>query len=410
MKILSEKLNNHFIEKFFFANMNFYSSELIIEGVKLKFLKSIIILFLITFVVQPVLAIADTVNAKESLEPIELEKPKKSRLYSVIEKTFTEKDTEKKMLEGKILKDVEFGMALQFRGAFDTITNDSSTHFKINVPVTDFWTMFYFNDERETNMKIMVNPFREEPNMSYFPGIFSDLYISTRPFKNNRILFGQSRTPIGYEGGQGQYTLLLVNRSQIARTFGNVRATGVKLTGDYKWLDYNVGVYDSARFMIDMTKGAEFTGWANLKPLANLDSEKYGSIKLGGGINVGEHDHSYFVAGGLFEYIYKNLLINFEYANANGYRGTDQDITNQKAEGFYSTIAYYIHPKIQLVGRVDAFDPNKHISNNEVQEYSLGLNYYIFKEKMKLALNYVFRNSEAGPDSNRFFILTQFII
>ena len=78
------------------------------------------------------------------------------------------------------------------------------------------------------------------------------------------------------EGGQSSYTLPLVYRSQIARTYGGFRAFGAKLTGDYKWFDYNVGIYDSSRYFYDMFKGAEFTGWVNFKPLANLDEEKYG--------------------------------------------------------------------------------------------------------------------------------------
>ena len=133
-------------------------------------------------------------------------------------------------------------------------------------------------------------------------------------------------------------------------------------------------------------------------------------MKLGCGLNIAKHDHSYMVVGGLFEFIYKDLMLNFEYATADGYRGTSNDITNQSAEGFYSTLAYYVHPKVQLIGRFDTFDPNKDISNNDIQEYTLGLNYYVFGTNMKFSVNYVYRNSEKSADSNRFFVQTQFVL
>ena len=59
-----------------------------------------------------------------------------------------------------------------------------------------------------------------------------------------------------------------------------------------------------------MFKGAEFTGWVNFKPMANLDEEKYGKMIVGTGYNGGRRYNDYSVWGAYIGYEYKKLIMN----------------------------------------------------------------------------------------------------
>jgi len=337
----------------------------------------------------------------EENQPIEAEVSKIDRLEGYIQKGLSIK------LEGNLIDEIRFGGAYQGVLTYDHEYGDSNDTVKYKIPVGDLYMLTKFADKK-SELKLMINPARTVQGVDYCPGILQDIYFATKPTKNTRILIGHSRTPIGVEGGQSQYTLLLAQRSQIARTYGNIRALGVKLTGDYKWADYNVGVYDSSRYFTDMFRGTEFTGWVNFKPMANLDEEKYGKMLVGTGYNFGRRYNDYSVWGAYIGYEYKKIMINAEYAYANGYNG----VKNSRAhsDGFYTTIAYKIHPKVEIVGRYDIFNPNKDKKNNNRTEISAGVNYYIFGQKLKLVLNYFFRMYENERNSNGLYFLTQFMI
>ena len=83
---------------------------------------------------------------------------------------------------------------------------------------------------------------------------------------------------------------------------------------------------------------------------------------------------------------------------------------NKKADGFYSTLAYRVTPKLQFLLRYDEFDPNKNVSNNKKREYVAGLNYFIKGQALKLVLNYVFCQNESNKDSHRIMLGTQILL
>ena len=107
---------------------------------------------------------------------------------------------------------------------------------------------------------------------------------------------------------------------------------------------------------------------------------------------------------------YKRLLLNFEWANANGYNGTSGHSTSTKASGFYTTVAYRITPKLQALFRYDQFDPNRDVSSNNRKEYTVGLNYFMKGQGLKLILNYVFCQNDATKDSHRILLGTQILL
>lgn len=236
----------------------------------------------------------------------------------------------------------------------------------------------------------------------------ADFYIANKSIPHHTLILGNTRTPTGYEGGKSTTVIPFVSRAQIARNFGNVRKLGVRVKGNYDFIDYDLGGYSSDTYFREFFPGAEFAGWANFKPLAKTNN-KYGKLVLGGGITAGQNHSNYCVSGVYAGYEYKKFMANFEYASANGYNGS-RTLSQKHAEGFYSTLGYKITPKLQLLARYDHYVPNKRLANDIRREYTVGMNYYIKGQALKLMLNYVFCQNDLIKDSHKIILGTQILL
>lgn len=257
-----------------------------------------------------------------------------------------------------------------------------------------------------TQFKLLVNPYNSSEN-NYMQNFIADAYIVNDRIPHHKIIAGVSRNQIGVEGGQSSFTLPFANRAQISRNFGNVRAMGIRLAGDYKLTDYSLAFNSSDRFFHSFFPGVEFTGWINFKPLGKTDG-RYGKLVLGTGLNAGRNHNDYTVGGAYAAYYYKNFMANFECAIADGSNG--RYVNTNKQSGFYTTIGYKITPKLEILARYDEFDPDRNIANNNRREWTAGINYYLKGQALRLILNYVFCDNDNMPDSNRIFIGTQVIL
>ena len=101
--------------------------------------------------------------------------------------------------------------------------------------------------------------------------------------------------------------------------------------------------------------------------------------------------------------------INDVTIKADGYNG-GRGLSSNKAEGLYTTLAYRLTPKLQLVGRYDQFKPNLDYSADIRREYTAGLNYFIKGQALKLMLNYVFCQNDVKEDSHRIILGTQILL
>ena len=247
-------------------------------------------------------------------------------------------------------------------------------------------------------------------NRSFMQNLFNDLFYETKRIPHHSILVGNSRVGTGMEGLQSAYTLPFLNRSQISRNFSNIRKVGVRVRGDYKYVDYDFGGYSSGTFFTDFFPGGEFNSWINFKPLANSKEKKYGTLKTGAGISAGKrHSTNYFVSGFGVQYSYKKLWSRMEYSVADGSNGAT-GLTSQKRHGWYVTLGYKITKKLELLARYDEFNPDKSISGNNIREYSTGLNYYIKGQALKLVLNYIFSQNKNSYASHRIMLGAQIAI
>ena len=264
-----------------------------------------------------------------------------------------------------------------------------------------------FLKNNNADFRIMMG-FPVNASRNYTKLLFSDVFIASNKIPHHRIQIGHFRPQVGMEGGNSAYTLDFLGRSQIARNFGTARRLGGRIKGDYSFIDYDFGLYSSGTFFDEFFPGAEFVGWMNIKPLAKV-GDKYGKLKIGGGIDGGRRGDSFFVTGAYVGYEYKKFAADFEWANANGYNGY-YGFSRKHASGFYVTLKYMITKKLQILACYDQFDPDKTINNNNKREYTVGLNYFIKGQALRLILNYAFCQNDNAKNSHKIMLGTQILI
>lgn len=271
---------------------------------------------------------------------------------------------------------------------------------------------FRTNDDpksgKKTVFRVMFNVGKEVVGNTYLQSMPADIYVMRYWSKDDQVLLGYARAAVGVEGGESPFTIPFFGRSQISRTYGNVRTLGVKAQGNHKLYDYSAGFFSSGRFFRDFFPGPEFTGLVSIKPLGLTDG-RYGKLTMGGSLNAGNAESHYVVGGAHVIYEYKRLKATAEYASADGSNGSTGFTTNQ-SEGFYGNLAYRVTPKLQLVARYDQFDPNKNKANDIRTEYTAGINYFIKDQALKLMLNYVYYTVENGTYGSRIMAGTQIIL
>ena len=257
-----------------------------------------------------------------------------------------------------------------------------------------------------TDFKLQMN-FKPVEGVNFMQGFITDAYLMNLSIPHHKIIVGNSRNQVGVDGGASSYTLPFAFRSQIARNFGNTRALGLRVVGNYSLADYSLALNSSDRFFHEFFPGGEFTGWVNFKPLGLTDG-KYGHLVLGTGINAGHNNENYTVGGAYVGYSYKKFAINAEYSIADGYNGRVQ--STDKATGFYTTVSYRLTQKLHALLRYDQFDPNRDASGDLRREYTAGLNYFIKGQALRLILNYVYCENQNTEDSHRIILGTQILL
>lgn len=299
------------------------------------------------------------------------------------------------------LDNVHYWAAMKLDNSVNISGEDGSTSDSFRVSLINLFIDGNIKGGKES-FRIMLDP-TPNPNGTFMQTLFQDLYITSKRIPHHRILIGNSRPGVGYEGAGSAFTLPFAARSQISRNFGTARKLGVRIMGNYSLLDYDLGGYSSGTNFTSFFPGAEFDGWVNFKPLGKTNG-KYGKLTLGGGIAAGQRDSKDFtVCGAYVGYRYKKFWMKAEFANADGSNGYTGFTTKQR-QGWYVTLGYKLTKKLEVLARYDEFDPDKNVKNNNRREYTAGLNYYIKGQALKVFLNYVFCQNQAEADSHRIVV------
>ena len=282
--------------------------------------------------------------------------------------------------------------------------NDNHTNMSYNVLESRIHGVF---KNKKTSF-VITTRYLPQNEFSFLQYMFSDVFIRHKFSKKAVLTIGNTRTHTGEEGSWSELLIPFYNRSQISRQFGNIRKLGVRLSGETKYVDYDIAGNTSGTYFTSFFPGAEFCGWLNFKPLANTGG-KYGDLKIGGGITAGRRHFKYNNIGAYVSYRYKKFKADFECANGDGYNGR-MGAANIHARGYYTTLYYDLTKKVQLVARFDDFIPNCKDSSHHTREYSAGMNYFIKGQALKLMLNYVFREDSISGNSHQIIIGTQIVL
>ena len=350
-----------------------------------------------------------------SEEPIEVQETFRERVYKALTAEVEKTDAPYHMLHDFLTYKSETGLIEKAHlwGAYQgqlttTIPDHGQDHTVYSTPTINVGIDGKFKGGKE-DFRIMLG-FSPAHGRTFWNSLPADLYIATNRIPHHRVLLGNSRPPVGMEGGQSPFTLPFINRSQISRTYGTVRKFGVRVMGNYDFIEYDLGGFSSDTYFKKFFPGVEFTGWATLKPLAKTNG-KYGNLRIGGGINAGQYGGGHFFVGGAYVgYEYKRFFANFEWAQADGSNGV-AGYSSKQSSGFYTTVGYKVTPKIQLVARYDQFDPDRNVMNNWRREISAGINYFVKGHQgLKFIFNYVFCQNQGGSDSHRIIVGTQILL
>lgn len=293
-----------------------------------------------------------------------------------------------------------------WRGGLSESFVKGDNHTNVNYDILE--TRLHGTFANKKTSFVITTRYVPQKEFTFMQNLFSDVYIRHRFNKSAVLTIGNTRTHTGEEGSWSELLIPFYSRSQISRQFGNIRKLGVRLSGETKYVDYDIAGNSSGTYFTSFFPGAEFCGWINFKPLANTDG-KYGSLKIGGGLTAGRRHFNYNNIGAYVSYKYKRFKVDFECANGDGYNGR-MGAAKVHARGYYTTLYYDLTKKLQLVARFDDFIPNCHDSSHHTREYSTGLNFFIKGQALKLMLNYIFREDSIAGNSHKIMIGTQIVL
>ncbi len=305
--------------------------------------------------------------------------------------------------ENNFFNDVTLGV--NYKGSLNFSAGDE---FHTNYPLFFEISGVTHFGENQNELNVTIVPTRRTECLDRrFLGSIGNLYYKRKFNDKHSVLIGNSRTPMGWEGGASEYVLDFVERSQIANHFGNFRALGIRFQGDLGYIDYDLGGYSSTRFLQHPAEGAEFVGWVNYKPFYKQEGSYFKNLKLGAGINYGRNNGNYTVANFGAHWDYNKWAITAEGALAQGSNAVTYNADRQ--QGFNVKLKYKITDKVEILGRYDIFDPDVNCGNDLIAQYSAGINYNPFKERLRFMLNYVFEQKETD-NRNIIMFLTQIMI
>ena len=139
----------------------------------------------------------------------------------------------------KFFKQAEF--KLNYKTAMVEKIDEDDSDFKFDPNSITIGIKGKFSSKEGFNTLFQLNP----TDSNFFKKLVLDSWVESNRIKNNTIILGTSRPTVGLDGSQSYYTLPFFARSQSARNFAAIRKTGLRIKGDYKYFDYDIGGYSS---------------------------------------------------------------------------------------------------------------------------------------------------------------------
>ncbi len=256
----------------------------------------------------------------------------------------------------------------------------------------------------------------------------TDVYVNWNRYDFANLKIGQFKTPFGYEQLLPDTRIATVERSLPNDMLTLSRQIGIGISGDFleKRLGYSAGMFngngvnnglnDNRDFQyVGRINGTPFTGkWGKQEVVWNVGVNGYASqddaLKISGfgfdsspaggvdnlftGSRAGWAVDTQFKVGP-FALSGEYFRSTFDPDNGNNTITTLDDKFD--AAGWYVMATYDLLPKrLQAVGRFESFDPNTRISGNTTDVWTVGLNYFIKGDDVKLSANYLIGDATDG--------------
>jgi phosphate-selective porin OprO and OprP len=233
----------------------------------------------------------------------------------------------------------------------------------------------------------------------------TDVYVVWNKFDQANVTLGQFKTPYGYEQLLSDTKLPLVERSLPSDKLTLSRQIGAMLSGDFfdKRLHYSAGLFNGTGTNTNTNDNDSFTYVGRVNGVI-VDRSK---LKLTAGTNVFQ-SHDTAPAPGFtgsrhglgfdVQAVSGPLTLGAEWLQTS----SDPDAgAKSTAEGWSALAGYQIIPKkLQAVVRYETFDPKDTVTGDESDVWTIGFNYYLKGEDLKLSLNYLL-GDPAGPLSDQ---------
>ena len=217
--------------------------------------------------------------------------------------------------------------------------------------------------------------------------ILQDYNIDFGYIPHHIVSIGQFKLPLTEEGLRSSVMLDTIERSFIGRTFGDQRDIGIQVRGIWKYVDYWLGIFNgSGQNQLDVNDYKDISGRIVLKPFKDLE---IGISGLTGRTGTTPSDRNRL--GGELRYEYNDLSFKGEYMKAKD--------SKLEREGWYTQVGYFMPflPQLQGVFKYEEFED---ADNLEERDITVGLNYFINQDQVKLQANYVHKNESKRESDN----------
>ena len=218
---------------------------------------------------------------------------------------------------------------------------------------------------------------------------------------------GQYKIPFGYEGDRVssaaltfvERALLFTQRDTQDGGYGDVRDTGVQIKGTLGGqFDYNLGVFNGLGELQNTQAVSDqkaFIGRLIYRP-TGLKGLQIGASAATA--NSATPTSSTRLDRDLYNgfVVYKKNKLGLQAEYLSGESQVRGVANASRVRGYYGSLSYLFTPKLEGAFRYDYFDANRSLAQSDVEDYTLGLNYYIKGNNAKIQANIVQRNGSAN--------------
>jgi phosphate-selective porin OprO and OprP len=232
----------------------------------------------------------------------------------------------------------------------------------------------------------------------------SDLYVIWNKFDYANVTLGQFKTPYGYEQLMSDTKGLLIERSLPNDRLTLSRQVGAMLSGEIieDRLNYSAGLFNGNGVNNGGNDNDQFAYVGRLTGTI-INNKKF---KLTAGANAFQSDDTNPLG---FTGDRTGTGLDLQ-AKAGRFDATAEWLRTKSspdvgadttAEGWSVLLGYHlIAKKLQAVVRYETFDPNTDVSGDDSDLWTVGFNYFLKGDDLKLSLNYLL-GDPAGPLSDQ---------